>query len=80
MPPGYAYFYGGVPGLQAYGATAAASAQYPGTVPMTVPTAGGSSTSQFQKTYGQVVLYAIVLHFNFDYFSNAFFVSNIVHH
>jgi hypothetical protein len=60
MPPGYAYFYGGVPNLQAYGAaTAAASAQgvYPGT-PMTVPTAGGnSSSSQFQKTYGFVSIF-----------------------
>jgi len=50
MPPGYAYFYGGVPNLQAYGAATAATG-YPGA--LTVPTAGGgSSTSQFQKTYG----------------------------
>lgn len=49
MPPGYAYFYGGVPSLQAYGAATAATG-YPGA--LTVPTAGGgSSNSQFQKTY-----------------------------
>ena len=51
MPPGYAYFYGGVPNLQAYGAATAAATGYPGA--LTVPTAGGgSSNSQFQKTYG----------------------------
>lgn len=49
MPPGYAtaYFY---PGM--YGQAPAANAQgvYPGT-PMTVPTGGGSASSQFQKAY-----------------------------
>ena len=52
LPPGYAYFYGQVPNLQAaYGATAAGV--YPGT-PMAVPTAaGGTATTQFQKSaYG----------------------------
>ena len=53
LPPGYAYFYGGqIPNLQAaYGATAAGV--YPG-APMAVPTAaGGTATTQFQKSaYG----------------------------
>merc|ERR1719400_1618798 len=52
LPPGYAYFYGQVPNLQAaYGATAAGV--YPG-APMAVPTAaGGTATTQFQKSaYG----------------------------
>merc|ERR1719391_1822190 len=54
LPPGYAYFYGGVggmPGLQ-YGA---GGGVYPGTHPgIPVPTAAGpTSTSQFQnKAYG----------------------------
>ena len=53
LPPGYAYFYGQVPNLQAaYGATAAGV--YPAT-PMAVPTAAGgtTATTQFQKNaYG----------------------------
>jgi len=52
LPPGYAYFYGQVPNLQAaYGAQAAGV--YPG-APMAVPTAaGGTATTQFQKSaYG----------------------------
>merc|ERR1712223_363707 len=53
LPPGYAYFYGGqIPNLQAaYGATAAGV--YPG-APMALPTAaGGTATTQFQKSaYG----------------------------
>ena len=48
VPPGYAYFYGQVPGLQYPTYPPAAAA-------MTVPTAqGGTNNSQFpqQKTYG----------------------------
>merc|ERR1719270_2005081 len=53
LPPGYAYFYGGVggmPGLQ-YGGGVAGGGVYPGTHPgIPVPTAAGpTSTSQFQN-------------------------------
>jgi len=58
LPPGYAYFYGGVggmPGLQ-YGGGVAGGGVYPGQHPgIPVPTAAGpTSTSQFQNTaYGK---------------------------
>lgn len=53
LPPGYAYFYGGVggmPGLQ-YGGGVAGGGVYPGQHPgIPVPTAAGpTSTSQFQN-------------------------------
>ena len=55
MPPGYAYFYGNMAGAAlpaAYGAaTANPSHVYQPTAAMTVP--GATTTSQFQKTYGQ---------------------------
>ena len=57
LPPGYAYFYGGVggmPGLQ-YGGGVAGGGVYPPTHPgIPVPTAAGqTSTTQFQnKAYG----------------------------
>ena len=54
MPPGYAYFYGNMGTAlpaAAYGAaTATPSHVYQPT--MTVPGAGATATSQFQKTYG----------------------------
>ena len=48
LPPGYAYFYGQIPNVQAaYGG----ASMYPAT--MAVPTAAGGTTStQFQKSYG----------------------------
>merc|ERR1740129_1796490 len=58
LPPGYAYFYGGVggmPGLQ-YGGGVAGGGVYPGQHPgIPVPTAAGpTSTTQFQNTaYGK---------------------------
>ena len=81
LPPGYAYFYGGVggmPGLAGYGNMGATQQlQYPG---IPVPTAAGNtSTTQFQNkaaygsryTYLQILLYSRFLfnvskNFNFD--------------
>ena len=50
LPPGYAYFYGGMPGLQ-YGGGVAGGGVYPGPhTGIPVPTAAGpTSTSQFQN-------------------------------
>ena len=58
MPPGYAYYFGNM-GLQApaayagaaTGPTPGATHVYPPTA-MTVPGAGATATSQFQKSYG----------------------------
>jgi len=54
LPPGYAYFYGGVggmPGLAQYGGGVAGGGVYPPTHPgIAVPTAAGqTSTTQFQN-------------------------------
>lgn len=50
LPPGYAYFYGGMaPQLQAaYGQTGVYPTPHPGIVPTA---AGGTATTQFQKQY-----------------------------
>ena len=50
LPPGYAYFYGGMaPQLQAaYGSTGVYPSPHPGIVPTA---AGGTATTQFQKQY-----------------------------
>lgn len=52
MPPGYAYYFGnmGNMGLQPYGATTPGHVYQP--TAMTVPGAGATATSQFQKSYG----------------------------
>jgi len=54
MPPGYAYFYGNMAGTipAAYGAAAATPSHVYQPTAMTVPGAGATATSQFQKGYG----------------------------
>ena len=54
MPPGYAYFYGNMAGTipAAYGAAAATPSHVYQPTAMTVPGAGATQTSQFQKGYG----------------------------